>query len=97
MDPLYWIAVAAIGGAILGVLSNYLLAGTMTGKQFLAQVITGIVAAIGFAVSYNFLGATLKAFDVLSAIVGGWGLVTGVASSARLAREGTLLRKTRGS
>ena len=74
MDPA-WIALAAFGGAVLGNVYKWLDSITMSLKQFLQGIITGIIAVAGYAIGYKLSDHTLNAYDLLTAVIGGWGLV----------------------
>lgn len=72
-----WLIVAAIGGSILGNIQNWLVSTTMTVKQFFAGILGGVVAAGIWVGAQQWAGGAVTAFEIFTAVAGGWAAVMG--------------------
>ena len=83
MNPLAWVIIAALGGAALGVLSQWLASSAMTARQIGLAIISAIIAVLLFAGAFEIPPTgKLTAYKIISAVIGGWGAVMGRSTVA---------------
>ena len=70
---LIYIMLAALAGSLL----HLILQGGSSWKQML---ITGVIAAVGFAVGYKIAGTVFGVIDIFMGILGGYGVNAGVTA-----------------
>jgi hypothetical protein len=85
------IAGCCLLGAILAGLAGWLKSGEpFVARDFLVSILSGVGAAIVFALAYNYTSEGITVFDVLAAIAAGMGIDVAVNRVAGAVRTSTI-------
>jgi hypothetical protein len=92
MYPLIIAGCCLLGSVISGTLGWMKSGGPFVPREFLTTVLSGVGAALVFALAYNYTTTGITVFDIIAAIAAGAGVDVGVnrvsgAIAARAARK----------